>query len=99
MLILCHQNTRAQAKQVEKFVHVALELRKLNNYSALQAFVAGINSALEDNKNDMMDIFKAKCPESTESFKSWDELFQRTRSHNAYRTALTNTNGPRIPAL
>ncbi|KAG6381200.1 hypothetical protein JVT61DRAFT_5603 [Boletus reticuloceps] len=44
-LILCHDKPKNRAKQIEKFVDIAHKLRALNNYSALRAFVAGINNS------------------------------------------------------
>jgi hypothetical protein len=97
-LILCHDKPRARAKQVEKFVDVAQRLRGLNNYSALRAFVAGINNAaLEDDST--MTIFKAKCPDHAKNLASWDLLLQHSGSHRAYRMGLKNSKGACIPAL
>ncbi|EEB98904.1 hypothetical protein MPER_01505, partial [Moniliophthora perniciosa FA553] len=44
-LILCHDNAKNRARQIEKLVEIAQRLRALNNYSALRAFVAGINGS------------------------------------------------------
>ncbi|ETW87236.1 hypothetical protein HETIRDRAFT_378044 [Heterobasidion irregulare TC 32-1] len=97
-LILCHDKTKARARQVEKLVEIAQKLRGYNNYSALRAFVAGINMATYQG-DPTMELFQLKAPSLSKSFQSWDLLFQSVRSHSAYRMALRNTKGPCIPAL
>lgn len=97
-LILCHDKPRMRAKQIEKLVEVAQKLRSLNNYSALRAFVAGINNSSYPG-DQTMEQFKARCPEQAKNLQSWDVLLQHIRSHRAYRLALRNTKGACIPAL
>ncbi|KAJ7900370.1 ras guanine nucleotide exchange factor domain-containing protein [Mycena olivaceomarginata] len=97
-LILCHDKAKTRAKQIEKIVEIAQKLRGLNNYSALRAFVAGINhSAFPGDQT--MEQFKAKSPDQAKNLQSWDVLLQQNRSHRAYRLALRNTKGACIPAL
>lgn len=95
-LILCHERPRHRSKQIEKFVEIAQKLRQMNNYSALRAFVAGINNAMDD---PTMEYFNSKAPEASKNLKSWDVLLQQVRSHRTYRLALRNTKGACIPAL
>ena len=97
-LILCHDRPKHRAKQIEKFVEIAIKLRGLNNYSALRAFVAGINVSTYPT-DPTMDIFKTRCPDLYKTFQSWDILFQVNRSHRAYRMALRSSKGACIPAL
>ncbi|KAG5648007.1 hypothetical protein DXG03_007041 [Asterophora parasitica] len=97
-LILCHKTIRARVKQIEKFVEVAQRLRALNNYSALRAFVAGINNSTFAG-DETMEQFKAKGPEQAKNLQSWDVLLQAFRAHRAYRLALRNSKGACIPAL
>ncbi|KIY71610.1 ras GEF [Cylindrobasidium torrendii FP15055 ss-10] len=97
-LILCHDKPRMRAKQIEKFVEIAQKLRSLNNYSALRAFVAGINNATYPG-DPTLDQFKSRCPEQAKNLQSWDVLLQHIRAHRAYRLALRNTKGACIPAL
>ncbi|KAJ3750360.1 ras guanine nucleotide exchange factor domain-containing protein [Lentinula detonsa] len=97
-LILCHDRPRDRARQIEKFVDVALKLRGLNNYSALRAFVAGINNSTFHG-DQTMEKFKQRSPESAKILQSWDVLLQAIRAHRAYRLALRNTKGATIPAL
>lgn len=97
-LILCHDRPKSRARQIEKFVEIAQRLRTLNNYSALRAFVAGINNATFPG-DETMEQFKAKSPEQAKNLQSWDVLLQQIRAHRAYRLALRNTKGACIPAL
>lgn len=97
-LILCHDRPRSRVRQIEKFVDVAQKLRGLNNYSALRAVVAGINSSTFSG-DQTMEQFKARSPEQAKNLQSWVVLLQHIRSHRAYRLALRNTKGACIPAL
>ncbi|KAF8560386.1 ras GEF [Imleria badia] len=97
-LILCHDKPKNRAKQIEKFVEIAHKLRALNNYSALRAFVAGINNSTFQG-DDTMEIFKSKTPDHYKNLLSWDVLLQHRGAHQAYRMALKNTKGACIPAL
>ncbi|KAJ3928633.1 MAG: ras guanine nucleotide exchange factor domain-containing protein [Lentinula lateritia] len=97
-LILCHDRPRDRARQIEKFVDVAQKLRGLNNYSALRAFVAGINNSTFAG-DQTMEKFKQRSPDSAKTLRSWDVLLQAIRAHRAYRLALRNTKGATIPAL
>ncbi|KAF9270242.1 ras GEF [Marasmius fiardii PR-910] len=97
-LILCHDSVRSRAKQIEKLVEIAQRLRALNNYSALRAFVAGINGSTFPG-DETMERFKAKSPDQAKLLQSWDVLLQAIRAHRAYRLALRNTKGACIPAL
>lgn len=97
-LILCHDKPRNRAKQIEKFVDIAHKLRALNNYSALRAFVAGINNSTFQG-DDTMETFKSKYPDHYKNLLSWDVLLQQRGAHQAYRMALKNTKGACIPAL
>ncbi|KAG6885276.1 hypothetical protein C0993_003707 [Termitomyces sp. T159_Od127] len=97
-LILCHKTPRARVKQIEKLVEIAQRLRALNNYSALRAFVAGINNATFPG-DETMEQFKTKSPDQAKNLQSWDVLLQHIRAHRAYRLALRNSKGACIPAL
>ncbi|KAJ6610889.1 ras guanine nucleotide exchange factor domain-containing protein [Mycena sp. CBHHK59/15] len=97
-LILCHDKAKIRARQIEKIVEIAQKLRGLNNYSALRAFVAGINHSTFPG-DQTMEQFKARSPDQAKNLQSWDVLLQQIRSHRAYRLALRNTKGACIPAL
>jgi len=97
-LILCHDKPKGRAKQIEKLVEVAEKLRALNNYSALRAFVAGINSATYPG-DPAIAKFQENNPKLHKHLQSWELLFNSTGSHRTYRMALRNSKGPCIPAL
>jgi hypothetical protein len=97
-LILCHDRPKHRARQIEKLIDIAQKLRGLNNYSALRAFVAGINGATFPT-DVTTDQFKTRAPDLHKTFQSWDILFQAARSHRAYRMALRSSKGACIPAL
>jgi len=97
-LILCHDRPKNRARQIEKLVDIAQRLRGLNNYSALRAFVAGINNSTFPT-DVTMELFKTKAPDMYKTFHSWDILFKAIRSHRAYRMALKSSKGACIPAL
>ncbi|TFK57283.1 ras GEF [Heliocybe sulcata] len=97
-LILCHDRPKARAKQIEKFVDIAYHLRRMNNYSALRAFVAGVNNSTFQG-DETMAAFKEKSEKHYKQLQSYDVLLQSIRSHRAYRMALRNTRGACIPAL
>ncbi|KAH9064304.1 ras GEF [Lactarius vividus] len=97
-LILCHDKPKNRAKQIEKLVEVAEKLRALNNYSALRAFVAGVNSATYPG-DPAIAKFQENNPKLHKHLQSWELLFNSTGSHRTYRMALRNSKGPCIPAL
>ncbi|TFY69742.1 hypothetical protein EVJ58_g219 [Rhodofomes roseus] len=97
-LILCHDKPKKRATQIEKFVQVAEVLRVQHNYSALRAFVAGINSATFEGDLSL-EIFQARTQDMWKKFQSYDHLLQSVRSHQKYRMALRNSKGACIPAL
>ncbi|EKM83863.1 hypothetical protein AGABI1DRAFT_32846 [Agaricus bisporus var. burnettii JB137-S8] len=91
-LILCHDKPLKRARQMEKMVDIAARLRTLHNYSALRAFVAGINSATYPG-DETMELFKSRSPEHAKNLQSWEVLLQTLRAHRAYRLALRNSKG------
>jgi hypothetical protein len=97
-LILCHDKQKNRAKQIEKLVEVAEKLRALNNYSALRAFIAGINNATYPGDPSIAK-FQENNPKLHKHLQSWELLFNSTGSHRSYRMALRNSKGPCIPAL
>jgi hypothetical protein len=97
-LILCHDKPKNRAKQIEKLVEVAEKLRALNNYSALRAFVAGINNATYPG-DPTITKFQEINAKLHKHLQSWELLFNSTGSHRSYRMALRNSKGPCIPAL
>jgi hypothetical protein len=79
---------------------LATRLRGMNNYSALRAIIAGINSAAFET-DSTMQIFRTnvKSNEQYKNYQSFDNLLQAVRAHGKYRMALRNSKGACIPAL
>jgi len=97
-LILCHDKAKTRARVIHLFVELAARLRNMNNYSALRAVIAGINSAAFET-DASMQLFKAKNASQFKLFQSFDHLLQAVRAHGKYRMALRNSKGACIPAL
>jgi hypothetical protein len=97
-LILCHKSPKSRVRQIEKFVEIAQRLRAMNNYSALRAFVAGINNATFSG-DEASELFRRTLPDHHKYLRSWEVLLQAVRSHRTYRLALRNSKGACIPAL
>ncbi|KAI0094911.1 ras guanine nucleotide exchange factor domain-containing protein [Irpex rosettiformis] len=97
-LILSQDKPRARAKLIDRFVELANRLRNMNNYSALRAVIAGINSAAYETDATMQQ-FRQRYNPNFKQFQSFDNLLQAVRAHSKYRLALRNSKGPCIPAL
>ncbi|KAI0348025.1 ras GEF [Trametopsis cervina] len=97
-LILCHDKVKTRARVIHLFVELAVRLRNMNNYSALRAVIAGINSAAFDT-DATMQLFKTKDATHFKLLQSFDHLLQAARAHGKYRMALRNSKGACIPAL
>jgi hypothetical protein len=97
-LILCHDKDKARARQIERFIEIGRALRGINNYSALRAVLAGINSATFEGDIPMQTIKHRNFP-VFKSYQSWDLLFKSAGSHRSYRLALKGSKGACIPAL
>lgn len=87
-----------RSHQLERLAEVAQKLRGQNNYSALRAFVAGINRSTFPG-DPTMELFRARRPDAAKTFQSWEMLLQQIGAHKAYRLALRNSTGACIPAL
>ncbi|KAI0695598.1 ras guanine nucleotide exchange factor domain-containing protein [Cytidiella melzeri] len=97
-LILCQDKPKIRARAISHFVELASRLRNMNNYSALRAVIAGINSAAFET-DATMQIFRSKSATQHKLFQSFDHLLQAVRAHGKYRLALRNSKGACIPAL
>lgn len=97
-LILCQDKMKARARVLASLIELASRLRNMNNYSALRAILAGINSAVFET-DESMRLFKRKDPNLYKLYQSFDHLLQAARAHGKYRMALKNSKGACIPAL
>ena len=68
----------------------------MNNYSALRAVIAGINSAAFDT-DESMQIFKNKYATQYKLYQSFDHLLQASRARQ--RTQTLPGSGQQSPAV
>ena len=94
--ILFRDKPKHRALMLEKFMRVARELRKLNNYNALGAFIAGIKSTAVHRLAATRELIN---PNIGKDWMKLEILMAPTRSYFAYRLAWENTPSERIPFL
>jgi hypothetical protein len=95
-LILFRDKPKHRAIMLEKLMKIARELRRLNNYNALGAIIAGINSACIQRLHVTKEMID---PVIGRDFMKLEILMSPQRSHAAYRLAWENSSGERIPYL
>lgn len=97
-MILCHDKPKSRAKQVARFVEISRFLRDMKNFSSLRSIIAGIHASMVEG--DLThENFKRHFPLPYKALLSFDVLSQQVHAHRAYRLALKNTDGARIPAV
>lgn len=79
-----------------KIISVAVELRKLNNFNGVMAFLAGINLACMYR---LTFTFMAIAEDISLKLKELQELMDPTKSWKKYRTALKKAAVPAVPYL
>jgi RasGEF family protein len=94
--ILLRDKPKHRSFMLEKMMKIARELRKMNNYNSLGAFIAGINNSSVQRLNATRDLID---PATGKDFMKLEILMSSQRSHSAYRLAWENTSGERIPYL
>jgi RasGEF domain/RasGEF N-terminal motif len=94
--ILLRDKPKHRALMLEKFMKIARELRKLNNYNALGAVLAGINSSSVHRLQATKELIPHA---SSKDFMKLEILMSSQKSHFAYRLAWENTPGERIPYI
>jgi hypothetical protein len=95
-MILLRDKPKHRAQMLEKFMHIAVKLRQLNNYNGLAAIVAGINGTAIHR----LAQTRALVPEVvTNRFTRLCILMGTQKSHFAYRLAWENSPLPRIPFI
>lgn len=94
--ILIRDKPKHRALMLEKWMKIARQLRKLNNYNSLGAVLAGIKGTAVHRLIATRDL----VPEtSTHDFMKLDILMSPQKSHFAYRLAWENSSGERIPYI
>jgi hypothetical protein len=92
--ILVRDKPKHRALMLEKWMRIARQLRKLNNYNALGAIIAGVKGAAVHRLLATRDLVPLA---TTRDFLKLDILMGPQKSHSAYRLAWDNSSGERIP--
>ena len=94
--ILMRDKPKHRALMLEKWMKIARQLRKLNNYNSLGAVLAGIKGTAVHRLLATQDL----VPQTTShDFLKLDILMGPLKSHFAYRLAWENSSGERIPYI
>ncbi|KAF1852159.1 ras GEF [Cucurbitaria berberidis CBS 394.84] len=94
--ILMRDKPKHRALMLEKWMKIARQLRKLNNYNSLGAVLAGIKGTAVHRLLATRDL----VPQPTShDFLKLDILMGPQKSHFAYRLAWENSSGERIPYI
>lgn len=95
-MILLRDKPKHRAKALEKFMSIAWELRKQNNYNSLASLLAAIDGTAVNR----LAQTRALIPDPTlKQFMRLLILMGTQRSHAAYRLAWENSFSERIPHL
>ncbi|KAF2200511.1 ras GEF [Delitschia confertaspora ATCC 74209] len=92
--ILLRDKPKHRALMLEKWMKVARELRKLNNYNSLGAVLAGIKGTAVHRLVATRDLVSQAVGKD---FVRLEILMGTQKSHFAYRLAWDNSSGERIP--
>ncbi|KAB8346189.1 hypothetical protein FH972_023235 [Carpinus fangiana] len=95
-IVLYRDKPKHRTLALEKMMRVGRELRKLNNYNALGAVVAGIRGSAVQRLAQTWDLLSE---ERRRDFLKLEILMGTNRGHAAYRMAWENSFGERIPFL
>ncbi|CBX93412.1 hypothetical protein IAQ61_009105 [Plenodomus lingam] len=94
--VLMRDKPKHRALMLEKWMKIARQLRKLNNYNSLGAVLAGIKGTAVHRLLATRDLI----PQATaHDFLKLDILMGPQKSHFAYRLAWENSSGERIPYI
>ena len=94
--ILLRDKPKHRALMLEKWMRVARQVRKLNNYNSLGAIHAGVRSTPVRRLIATHDLVPADVHRD---FLKLDILMSPQKSHFSYRLAWDNSGGERIPYI
>lgn len=94
--ILMRDKPKHRALMLEKWMKIARQLRKLNNYNSLGAVHAGIKGTAVYRLLATRELVPQQV---TNDFLKLDILMGPQKSHFAYRLAWENSSGERIPYI
>ncbi|KAF8460276.1 ras guanine nucleotide exchange factor domain-containing protein [Kalaharituber pfeilii] len=95
-IILERPKAKHRGRALEKFMEIAWILRHKNNYNALGAVIAGINSTCIHRLTQTREFVNS---ETQKKFMRLELLMTSHRSNFSYRLALENTSTERIPFI
>lgn len=95
-LILLRDKPKHRAQALEKFMNIAVKLRRQNNYNSLGAVIAAINGTPVHRLTQTRDLIPIPAQKE---FMRLVILMSTQRSHFAYRLAWENSFSERIPFL
>ena len=95
-MILLRDKAKHRARMLEKFMDLAWKVRVMNNYHALGAIVAALNSEAIVRLTQTQELISQ---EQHKKFLSLKILMSHQKSHAAYRMAWENSPAERIPFL
>ncbi|KAI0484289.1 ras GEF [Xylariaceae sp. FL0804] len=95
-MILIRDKAKHRAQMLDKFMQIAIKLRKLNNYNSLAAVLAGINGTAIHRLSQTRALVPADLQKQ---FARLVLLMGTQKSHFAYRLAWENSPLPRIPFM
>jgi hypothetical protein len=95
-MILLRDKPKHRAKSLEKFMSIAVKLRRQNNYNSLGALIAAINGTPVHRLTQTRDLIPIQ---NQKDFMRLVILMSTQRSHFAYRLAWDNSFSERIPFL
>ncbi|KAJ4333052.1 hypothetical protein N0V95_009513 [Ascochyta clinopodiicola] len=94
--ILLRDKPKHRALMLEKWMRIARQVRKLNNYNSLGAVIAGVKGTAVHRLIATRDL----VPQTVNhDFLKLDILMGPQKSHFAYRLAWENSSGERIPYI
>ncbi|KAI0518219.1 ras guanine nucleotide exchange factor domain-containing protein [Xylaria bambusicola] len=95
-MVLMRDKAKHRAVMLEKFMHIALRLRQLNNYNGLAAVLAGINGTAVLRLTQTRALVP---PDVQKRFARLVLLMGTQKGYFAYRLAWENSPLPRIPFI
>ena len=95
-MILLRDKPKHRAKMLEQLYGLAWKVRQMNNYHALGAIVAALNSEEIVRLTQTQELIPQ---EKHKQFRRLKILMSHQKSHAAYRMAWDNSSAERIPFL
>lgn len=95
-MVLLRDKPKHRARCLEKFMSIAVKLRRQNNYNSLGALIAAINGTPVHRLTQTRELIPVQ---NQKDFMRLVILMSTQRSHFAYRLAWENSFSERIPFL